>query len=114
MDGRPHGNGRHAFRFDAPASNGTAVSARYLHPAGSSVDVGPCGTAVRFLDSVYRWKDAVHGSVPGYYEVEVMTFVRYALLDAEYPYADGRDADSVYVSYSLGGRAVLLRDRPQR
>ena len=33
--------------------------------------------------------------------------------DAEYPYAVARDAESVYVSYTLGGRAVLLRGRPR-
>jgi hypothetical protein len=34
--------------------------------------------------------------------------------DAEYPYAVARDADSVYVSYALGERAVLLRGRPAK
>jgi len=33
--------------------------------------------------------------------------------DAEYPYAVARDSNSIYVSYSLGGRAVLLRGRLQ-
>lgn len=41
LDGLPHGNGRHVFRFDVPSGNGTSETARYLHPAGPSVDVGP-------------------------------------------------------------------------
>jgi hypothetical protein len=41
MDGVPHGAGRQVFRFDLPSETGDRVTSRYLHPAGSSVNVGP-------------------------------------------------------------------------
>ena len=41
MDGLPHDQGRHVFRFDLPSINGASPSSRYLHAAGSSVSVGP-------------------------------------------------------------------------
>jgi hypothetical protein len=41
MDGLPHGSGRNVFRFDVPAEPGTPTAIRYVHAAGSSVQVGP-------------------------------------------------------------------------
>ncbi|HZV76266.1 MAG TPA: hypothetical protein VFF63_00750 [Candidatus Babeliales bacterium] len=45
MDGIPSGAGRHVFRFDLPAQDGGNVT-RQLHPAGSSVNVGPYTVAI--------------------------------------------------------------------
>ena len=41
LDGRPHGSGRNVFRFDLPAEAGAPTTTRYVHAAGSSVQVGP-------------------------------------------------------------------------
>ena len=41
FDGLPAGAGRHVLRFDLPSPSGAPIAERSLHPAGSSVDVGP-------------------------------------------------------------------------
>jgi hypothetical protein len=40
MDGLPHAAGRQVFRFDLPSATGERATSRYLHSAGSSVNVG--------------------------------------------------------------------------
>jgi hypothetical protein len=46
MDGMPRGAGRQVFRFDLASETGEQGVSRYLHPAGSSVNVGPYAVTI--------------------------------------------------------------------